>query len=61
MTDTHWAILALRDINSALDRNRYDVASHHIDDAIFAIMARDAQDAANVDIGPGSGRARSRC
>lgn len=46
MTDTHWAILALRDINCALDRNRYDVASHHIDDAIFAIMARDNQDIA---------------
>ncbi|GFE50165.1 hypothetical protein So717_19180 [Roseobacter cerasinus] len=45
MTNIHWAILALRDINCALDRNRYDVASHHIDDAIFAIMARDAQDA----------------
>lgn len=44
MTDTHWAILALRDINSALDRKRYDVAAHHIDDAIFAILARDAQD-----------------
>ena len=44
MTDIHWAILALRDINCALDRTRYDVASHHIDDAIFAIMARDAQD-----------------
>ncbi len=44
MTDTHWAILALRDINCALDRTRYDVASHHIDDAIFAIVARDAQD-----------------
>lgn len=44
MTNIHWAILALRDINCALDRNRYDVASHHIDDAIFAIMARDAQD-----------------
>ena len=44
MTNIHWAILALRDINCALDRQRYDVASHHIDDAIFAIMARDAQD-----------------
>lgn len=46
MTDTHWAILALRDIHCALDRKRYDVASHHINDAIFAIIARDAQDIA---------------
>lgn len=49
MTDIHWAILALRDINDALDQCRYDVASHHIDDAIFAIMARDAQDGVGAD------------
>ncbi|MEM9636714.1 MAG: hypothetical protein AAGA94_03650 [Pseudomonadota bacterium] len=55
MTDIHWAILALRDINCALDRKRYDVATHHIDDAIFAIMARDAQDAV-----PAQGLRKSR-
>ncbi|WP_299404561.1 hypothetical protein [uncultured Roseobacter sp.] len=43
MTDNHWAVFALRDIKKSLDRNRYDVACHHIDDAIHAIFARDAQ------------------
>ncbi|WP_299961881.1 hypothetical protein [uncultured Roseobacter sp.] len=46
MTDKHWAISALRDIYKALDKERYDVAAHHIDDAVFAIVARDAQDSA---------------
>ncbi|MCV3270935.1 hypothetical protein [Roseobacter sinensis] len=59
MTDIHWAILALRDINSALDRQRYDVASHHIDDAIFAIMARDAQDGASRPRVAAQARAKS--
>ncbi|WP_299827394.1 hypothetical protein [uncultured Roseobacter sp.] len=58
MTDIHWAILALRDINCALDRKRYDVASHHIDDAIFAIMARDAQDTLSVVRKTGQGRVK---
>ncbi|MGC3937136.1 hypothetical protein ACOTTU_04965 [Roseobacter sp. EG26] len=44
MTDVHWAVFALRDLNQALDQRRYDVASHHINDAIYAIIARDAQD-----------------
>lgn len=44
MSDTHWAVFALRDIQNALDENRYDVASCHINDAIEAILARDAQD-----------------
>lgn len=44
MTDKHWAIFALRDIRNALDENRYDVATCHINDAIAAILARDEQD-----------------
>ncbi|WP_299675124.1 hypothetical protein [uncultured Roseobacter sp.] len=59
MTDIHWAILALRDINCALDRTRYDVASHHIDDAIFAIMARDSQDAVPPARSVSHGRAKT--
>ncbi|MEP2642745.1 hypothetical protein [Roseobacter sp.] len=54
MTDTHWAILALRDINAALDSARYDVASHHINDAIFAIIARDTQDTSGPSRAPGA-------
>ncbi len=46
MTDKHWAVFALKDIKNALDADRYDVASYHIDDAIAAIMARDEQDGA---------------
>lgn len=45
MTDTHWAVFALQDLKKALDKNRYDVAIFHIDDAISAIIARDDQDA----------------
>ncbi|MEM9576813.1 MAG: hypothetical protein AAF999_07340 [Pseudomonadota bacterium] len=44
MTDKHWAVFALKDIKNALDADRYDVASFHIDDAIAAIVARDDQD-----------------
>lgn len=44
MTDKHWAIFALRDIQNAIDTDRYDVATFHIEDAIAAIEARDAQD-----------------
>ncbi|MEM1074516.1 MAG: hypothetical protein AAF665_04905 [Pseudomonadota bacterium] len=44
MAENHWAIFALRDIKDALDRERYDVASYHIDDAIAAILSRDDQD-----------------
>ncbi|WP_187431880.1 hypothetical protein ROLI_021830 [Roseobacter fucihabitans] len=43
MTDSYWAICALRDIQKSLDTQKYDVATHHIDDAINAITARDAQ------------------
>ncbi|MFK7881956.1 hypothetical protein [Roseobacter sp.] len=43
MTSNHWAIFALRDIQTSLDTVRYDVAGHHIEDAIHAIIARDAQ------------------
>ncbi|MBW4708811.1 hypothetical protein KX928_13560 [Roseobacter sp. YSTF-M11] len=46
MTDVHWAVFALRDLNQAIDQKRYDVASYHINDAIYAIIARDAQDTA---------------
>jgi hypothetical protein len=41
MNDKHWAIFALRDIQNALDREKYDVAAYHIDDAINAIVAMD--------------------
>jgi hypothetical protein len=44
MSDKHWAVFALRDIQNALDQDRYDVASCHIGDAIAAILARDEQD-----------------
>ena len=44
MTDQHWAVFALRDIKNALDKDRYDVATCHIEDAIAAILARDDQD-----------------
>lgn len=44
MTDKHWAVFALNDIKNALDTDRYDVATHHISDAISAILARDEQD-----------------
>lgn len=42
MTDLHWAIFALRDIKSALDCEKYEIAVFHIDDAINAIQALDA-------------------
>ena len=44
MKDKHWAVFALRDIKDALDAQRYDVACCHINDAIEALLARDAQD-----------------
>lgn len=44
MTEKHWAVFALRDIKDALDNDRYDVATCHINDAIAAILARDDQD-----------------
>lgn len=47
MTDNHWAVFALKDIKNALDGERYDVATCHIDDAIAAILARDDQDTEN--------------
>ena len=40
---SHWAKYALEDIREALDADRYDVARHHISDAIAAIIARDEQ------------------
>lgn len=46
MSDKHWAIFALRDIQNALDCEKYDIAAHHIDDAIHAIIAID-DEAAN--------------
>ena len=47
MTGNHWAIFALRDIQNAMDKDRYEVASYHIEDAIEAILARDQQDDAH--------------
>ena len=44
MKDKHWAVFALRDIQNALDGDRYDVAVCHINDAVAAILARDEQD-----------------
>lgn len=44
MANEHWAIFALKDIQNAIDGDRYDVAMFHIEDAIAAIMARDEQD-----------------
>lgn len=49
MNDKHWAIFALRDIQSALDRDKYDIAAHHIDDAIHAIIAIDDEETENAD------------
>ena len=43
MSELHWAVFALRDIRDSLDCERYDVAAHHIDDAIAALLARDEQ------------------
>jgi hypothetical protein len=40
-TKVNWAVFALRDISNALDKTRYDVAAHHIEDAIEAIIAQD--------------------
>ena len=48
MSEVHWAVFALKDLQIALDTNRYDVASHHIEDAIAAILARDDQDNENA-------------
>ena len=45
MSENHWAVFALRDIQSAIDPERYEVAAYHIEDAIEAILARDQQDA----------------
>jgi hypothetical protein len=39
MNDLHWAVFALRDIQNALDDEKYEIAAHHIDDAINAILA----------------------
>ncbi|WP_253186801.1 hypothetical protein [Roseobacter denitrificans] len=60
MPSQHWAIFALRDIQTALDCDKYDVASCHIDDAIAAILAQDEQDATGHhkdagDMGLGAG------
>lgn len=41
--DKHWAVLVLKDIQDALDQDRYDAATYHINDAINAILASDAQ------------------
>ena len=38
MTNNHWAVYALRDIQNALTRENYPDASSHIDDAIKAIQ-----------------------
>ena len=61
MNDKHWAIFALRDIQNALDREKYDIAAYHIDDAIHAIIAMDEQSASdgqNEDAGDEAPSAR---
>ena len=55
MNDKHWAIFALRDIQNALDRSKYDIAVHHIDDAIHAIIAID-EETSNTEETGGSDR-----
>ena len=60
MTEKNWAIFALRDIKSALDDDRYDVALCHINDAIAAIRARDDEDGAMDDRERLDGTARIR-
>jgi len=59
MNDNHWAIFALRDIQNALDRSKYDIAVHHIDDAIHAIIAID-QETMDVEETGGSDRLTRR-
>ena len=39
MNDLHWAVFALRDIQNALEDEKYEIAAYHIDDAINAILA----------------------
>jgi hypothetical protein len=39
MNDLHWAVFALRDIQNALEEEKYEIAAYHIDDAINAILA----------------------
>ncbi len=41
MTEMHWAVFALRDIQNALDKENYDAAACHINEAIEAIIASD--------------------
>jgi len=55
MSDNHWAIFALRDIQNALDRSKYNIAVHHIDDAIHAIIAID-EETSNAEETGGSDR-----
>jgi len=59
MNDKHWAIFALRDIQTALDREKYSIAAHHIDDAIHAIIAIDEEDA-EATLSDGENDTRSR-
>ena len=47
MTEKHWAISVLTDIQNALDRDKHDVASHLISDAIDAIL--DSEDPGRSD------------
>lgn len=53
MTDNHWAVYALRDIQNALSREDYPNASSHIDDAIRAIQTPSSDGAfPDMDHGP---------
>lgn len=44
MTKSHWAVFALRDIQNAIDKKRYEIAVHQIQDAIDTIIAIDGED-----------------
>ncbi|MFK7743971.1 MAG: hypothetical protein AB8B47_02865 [Roseobacter sp.] len=44
MQDLHWAVFALRDIKSALNEEQYEIAAHHISDAIAAILSVEETD-----------------
>ena len=49
MSEKQWAIFALRDIQNALDKNKYEIAVHHLDDAINAIIAIDEEAVESAD------------
>lgn len=50
MTEKHWAIFALRDIQNALDGEKYEIASYHIKDAIEAILDTDTNTQAQTRV-----------